>query len=154
MIYLLSVGLAGMIFAATLFTYVKGDRLVVTKGSIGLLIVGFMVLLQSAYTGPMYNVWQKQLTGKAELAQAEWNRQIIIEEAKAKQESAKSWAQAEIERAKGSDEANRIMKQSLGNNENYLRWLWIEKMDKLNGQIVYLPSDGGMPILEAGKTVK
>jgi hypothetical protein len=114
-------------------------------------IIAILIVLQSLYTGPMYNVWKKQLDGRAELAQAEWNRKIVIEEAKAKEESAKSWAAAEVIRAKGSDEANEIMKKSLGGNENYLRWLWIEKMDKLNGQVIYLPADGGIPIMEAAK---
>ena len=37
----------------------------------------------------------------------------------------KALAQAEIERAKGVAEANRIIGDSLKGNESYLRYLWI-----------------------------
>ena len=99
---------------------------------------------------PQYNVWQQRLVGKAELAKAEQNRQIKINEAKAKYEASIYLAEAEIERAKGAAKANKIVAESLGGPEGYLRWLFIEKLDEIqNGQIVYLPTEAGMPILEA-----
>ena len=54
---------------------------------------------------PRYNVWQQEMAGKAEMAKAEQNRRILVEEAKAKLEAEKLNAQAEIERAKGMAEA-------------------------------------------------
>jgi hypothetical protein len=118
----------------------------------GPIVASGLVMAQSLYTGPMYHVWQQQLEGKAELQKAEWNRQIVIQEAEAKKEAANSWADAEVIRARGSNEANAIMAESLGGNENYLRWLWIDKIDKIQGgQVIYLPADGGMPIMEAAK---
>ena len=57
---------------------------------------------------PRYDVWQQEMVGRAELAKAEQNRQIKIEEAKANLEAEKLNAQAEIERAKGAAEAIRI----------------------------------------------
>ena len=48
------------------------------------------------------------MEGKAEVAKAEQNRKIKIEEAKANLEAEKLNAQAEIERAKGAAEAIRI----------------------------------------------
>ncbi len=104
------------------------------------------------YIEPVYNVWQQGLTGEAELARAEQNRQILINEAKAKKESSVFWAEAEIERARGAAEANKIVADSLGGSEGYLRWLFIEKLDEIkSGQIIYLPTEAGIPILEAGK---
>lgn len=32
-----------------------------------------------------------------------------------------------------------------------LRYLWIEKVTGSSNQIVYVPSDGGLPVLEAGR---
>ena len=114
--------------------------------AIVLLIAGGM------YGCPQYNVWQQGLSGQAELARAQQNRQIRIEEALAKKESAKHWADAEIERARGASEANKIVAKSLGGPEGYLRWLFIEKLDEIqSGQIIYIPTEAGMPILEAGK---
>lgn len=84
--------------------------------------VGFVVI---AFTGlgmhgcPQYNVWQQGLSGQAELARAEQNRQIKIQEAKAAEDSAKHLASAEIARAHGV------------------------------AVVVYVPTEANPPILEA-----
>lgn len=120
----------------------------IKRGIWGLLI--FVVLIMGGC--PMYNVWEQGLTGEAALARATQDRQILIEEAIAKKESSVYWAQAEIERAKGAAEANQIVAESLGGPEGYLRWLFIEKLDEIkSGQIIYLPTEAGIPILEAGR---
>lgn len=101
---------------------------------------------------PMYNVWEQGLTGEAALARATQDWQILIEEALAKKESSVHWAAAEVERAKGAAQANQIVAESLGGPEGYLRWLFIEKLDEIkSGQIIYLPTEAGIPILEAGR---
>lgn len=100
---------------------------------------------------PTYNVWQKELAGQAELKQAEWNRQITIREAEAKKESAKALADAEVERARGVAAANKIIGDSLKNNEGYLRYLWITELSENGQNVIYIPTETGMPILEAGK---
>lgn len=100
---------------------------------------------------PLYNVWVKGLSGRAQLNEAEWNRQIIIKEAEAKKQAAKSLAEAEVERAKGVAEANRIIGQSLKNNESYLRYLWIQGLQDGNSEVIYVPTEANMPILEAGR---
>lgn len=100
---------------------------------------------------PRYNVWQQGLAGQAELRRAEQNRQISIQEAKAKRESAVELAQAEVERAKGVAEANRIIGESLKDHEEYLRYLFIHTMDAQSNKIIYIPTEAGLPILEAGQ---
>jgi len=102
---------------------------------------------------PSLKPWWAQQTGKAELAQAEQNRQIAILEATAKEESAKHLAQAEIERAKGVAEANRIIGESLRENEDYLRYLWITDVAGANVDktVVYIPTETNLPLLEAGQ---
>ncbi|MFY7744527.1 MAG: membrane protease subunit [Erythrobacter sp.] len=96
-------------------------------------------------------VWNAETAGEAELAQARQNRQIATLEAEAKLESAKLLAQAEIERAKGVAEANRIVADGLGGPEGYLRYLYIENLSQSQGQIIYVPTEGGLPILETGR---
>lgn len=96
-------------------------------------------------------VWNAETAGEAELAQARQNRQIATLEAEAKLESAKLLAQAEVERAKGVAEANRIVADGLGGPEGYLRYLYIEHLAQSQGQIIYVPTEGGLPILEAGR---
>ena len=124
-----------------------------TFGCIGSVIT--LVILVAGcvclYGCPKYNVWQSGLAGEAELRRAEQNRQITIEEAKAKKESAQMLAEAEITRAKGVAEANRIIGDSLKENEAYLRYLWIDTLNNNNQNVIYIPTEAGMPILEAGK---
>ena len=96
-------------------------------------------------------VWNAETAGEAELAQARQNRQIATLEAEAKLESAKLLAQAEVERAKGVAEANRIVANGLGGPEGYLRYLYIENLSQSQGKIIYVPTEAGLPILEAGK---
>lgn len=98
---------------------------------------------------PMYNVWVKEMRGKASLKEAEWSRQILVEEASARQQAAINLAQAEVERAKGVAEANRIIGESLNENEAYLRYLWIQGLNDGSSEVIYIPTEANLPILEA-----
>ena len=60
-------------------------------------------------------------------------------------------AQGEVIRADGVAKANKIIGQSLKNNEDYLRYLWIHSMGDTKNQVIYVPTETGLPILEAGK---
>lgn len=107
----------------------------------------------SMYGCPRYSVYVKDLEGQAELARATQNRQIKIQEANAEYEAAKALAKAEIERAHGVAEANKIIGDSLKGNEAYLRYLWIQGLQQgATPQVVYVPTEAGLPILEAGRT--
>jgi hypothetical protein len=126
----------------------KGQSLIVVISSIFFMIVVILVLMVGI---PRYNVWQKGLAGKALLKEAEWSRQIAIKEAEAKKESAVALAEAEVLRAKGVAEANRIIGESLKGNEGYLRYLWIQGLQDGSSEVIYVPTEAGLPILEAGK---
>lgn len=99
---------------------------------------------------PWYNVWQQEMSGRAEFAKAEQNRKIKIEEAKANLEAEKLNAQAEIERAKGAAEAIKIENGSL--TPTYIQYLWVRQQANLSDKtVVYIPTEGNLPILEAGR---
>ena len=98
---------------------------------------------------PNYYVWQQNKEGEAELAKAEQNRQIAIQEAKAKEESAKSLANAEVIRAEGVAKANKIIGDSLQNNEAYIHYLWIEALRESSNEVIYIPTEAGIPITES-----
>jgi len=117
------------------------------------LIIGIGIIAGMMYGCPRYEVYQKELAGQAELARATQNRQIKVQEANAEKEAAKLLAEAEIERAKGVAEANKIIGDSLKGNEAYLRYLWINGLQQgSTPQVVYVPTEAGLPILEAGRT--
>ena len=119
---------------------------------IGVGVLALAILIGGMMAGmPRYTVWQQEMSGKAEFAKAEQNRKIKIEEAKALDESAQFQAKAEITRAKGVAEANKIIGDSLKGNESYLRYLWVNQLSDNSQNVIYIPTEAGMPILEAGK---
>ena len=116
------------------------------------IILGVLAVLAVSMAGcPVYNVWDQEQTGKAELARAEQNRQIAIQEAMAKKESAKQLAEAEVIRADGVARANKIIGDSLKNNEDYLRYLFVNNLEHTKNQVIYVPTETNLPILEAGR---
>lgn len=124
-----------------------------TIGTIGtFLLIGIIAL--SMWGCPTYNVWQKEMSGKAELMEARQNRQIAIEEAEARLESAKLDAQSEVERAKGMAEAMDIENNKL--TSKYNQYLFIRSLEKVAQQgdlpqIIYLPSEGMLPVMDVNK---
>jgi regulator of protease activity HflC (stomatin/prohibitin superfamily) len=116
---------------------------------IGGLLVLVIVFWMFGY--PKYRVWQQGLEGEAELKRAEQNRKIAVQEAEAKKEAAKSLADAEVIRAEGVAKANEIIGGSLKGNEEYLRYLWIDNLEKNQNAVIYVPTEAGLPILEAGR---
>ena len=99
---------------------------------------------------PQYRVWSEGKKGQAEYMRAEQNRRIKVEEAKANLDAEKLNAQAEIERAKGAAEAIRIENGSL--TPTYIQYLWVRQQNaNTNNRIIYIPTEAGLPILEAGR---
>lgn len=127
------------------------------ESTITLALVGiglFFIAILWAYfalISPCLSVWQQGKAGEAELARAESNRQIATLEALAKKESAKALADAEVIRAEGVAKANKIIGDSLSGNEGYLRYLWIQGLQTNQMQVVYVPTEANLPILESAR---
>lgn len=115
-------------------------------GAIG--VVGFLALLVG---WPQYRVYQQRLAGEAALAEAQSSRQVAILEARAKKESAISLAEAEVIRAEGAAKANHILQNSLGGPEGYLRYLQIQALQDTQASLIYVPTEAGLPVTEAGR---
>jgi len=103
------------------------------------------------YGMPRYNVYHQELEGEAELAKANFSKQVAIQEAHAKMESAKLLADAEVIRAEGVAKANKIIGDSLTNNEAYLHYLFVNNLEHTQNQIIYVPTEANLPILERRK---
>ena len=119
-------------------------QVLVSVAVVGAIILGLMFGI------PKYNVWQQEMEGKAEMARAEQNRMILVEEAKAKLEAEKLNAQAEIERAKGMAEAMEIENGKL--TSTYNQYLFIRTLEKISDkgslpQIIYTPTEGMVPVM-------
>lgn len=113
--------------------------------------LGILVLTLALWGCPKYNVYSSRQDGMALLAHAQFSREVAVAEAKAKMEAADLLAQADISRARGAAQANVIIGESLKNNEAYLRYLWIQNLENTKGEVIYVPTEAGLPILEAGK---
>lgn len=112
----------------------------------------FLFLGLCMYGCPQYSVYEQRLSGEAELAKANYSKQVMVQDSLARKESAQNLADVEVTRATGVAQANKIIGDSLKNNESYLRWLYIEGLKEKQGQeIIYVPTEAGLPILEAGK---
>jgi hypothetical protein len=129
---------------------------------IGVIVVAALVLVVMFFAiWPGYNVWASGKAGEAELAQADFAKQVQIVNAEANSNAAKFNYETTVTNAKGVAEANKIIGESLKDNPQYLDWLWIENVAKdAKNQIIYVPSGtmgmpqqgiGGLPLTEAGR---
>jgi len=112
-------------------------------------LAGVVIIAGLAFGLPQYGVWTKTLSGKAQLQEAEYTRQVAVLEAQAKKDSAQQLADAEIIRATGVAKANQIIGDSLKDNREYLQYLYITGIEDgaKNGNVtIYVPTEGGMPV--------
>lgn len=118
------------------------------------IIIGaiILILILGAMWGiPNYKVYSRELNGKAQLKEAEWNRQIAIQEAEAEKESAKLKAEAEVIRAGGIAEANAIIAGSI--TPEYIKYKFVEGLNDGNTEVIYVPTEANLPILEAIRNI-
>lgn len=110
---------------------------------------------------PIYSVWTSRKEGEAEQAKATlmgeamlttatFKEKIAVAEASARFKAAAENKKAEIIEAEAVSEAIRVIGSSLQKNDSYLRFQWIKKLDETSNKVVYIPTEAGLPILEAG----
>jgi regulator of protease activity HflC (stomatin/prohibitin superfamily) len=92
------------------------------------------------------------MEGLAELRRAEQNLQIKIQEAKAEFESVIYKKQADSIRAIGTTQANEIISKSL--TPEYIKWKWVERLNDGTGEVIYVPTEANLPILESTKKLQ
>ena len=107
---------------------------------LGLIIV---VMIGSFLVGwPMYRVWQQGLRGEASLARAEQERQIEVEQARAERDAAVLRAEAiAIVGEAARDYPEYRYQEFLGALGQALR-------DGSVDQIIYLPTESGVPLMK------
>ena len=113
--------------------------LLVIAGIIAALMIGI----------PTYRVWQQNMAGRARLAEAEYSRQIMLIEAEMNLQAEELNALAEVARARGAAEAMEIVQEKL--TDMYIRYLWVRQVNLGDANIVYIPTEANLPILEAGR---
>ena len=111
-----------------------------------LTIVAAMVVIAGLMFGlPKYKVWQQEMSGKARLAEATQSRRILIEQAQAEKEAAVLQA-----------EAIKIMGEAAQKYPEYRQQEFIGAFGEALksgtiSQIIYVPTEANIPIMEAGR---
>lgn len=138
------------------FNYTANMTRLVIKILVGILIGLILLVWGWRYAASNYQVYQAEqdkksrvIDAEAELQAAEFQKRIAVQEALAKKDAAQDLADAEVIRAEGVAEANQIIAGSI--TDAYVRWLYVDQLDEIQGQIIYVPTEGGIPILEAGR---
>ena len=85
------------------------------------------------------------MNGKAQLSEAEYAKQVLVEEANANLEAEKLNAQAEVERAKGVADAVDIEGGKI--TDRYIQYLWVKKLNLGNTSVIYVPTENSLPVL-------
>lgn len=128
------------------------DTATILRLAITLIIMALLLTLGGMWGCPKYSVYKQRMDGEAEFAQAVYSKRVKTLEAQAAESSAVFTAAADTIRAQGVARSNAIIGQSLKDNEAYLRWLYIDGFkENKNLQIIYVPTEAGLPILEAGR---
>lgn len=97
---------------------------------------------------------------KYKLYAADIEKRTLISEAKAKAEAAEHTAKAEVTkanyeadrdriRAQGVADSNKLIDSSL--SDQYIKWHYIDQMTRHGNQLIYVPTEGGIPILESSR---
>lgn len=116
-----------------------------TRGITSSIIAGvlalFILIAFWMWVKPQYNLWRAGV-----------ERQIQVKDAESRAVAATSLAKAEVNRARGVAEANKIIANSI--TPEYLRYFYIQELarvESIGGKVIYVPTEAGLPILEAGK---
>lgn len=128
-----------------------GNFATIFTGSTAGLVVILFIVCMAMYGCPQYKVYSQRMEGESELAKATYSKQVAVQEALAKKEAATNLAEADVVRAGGVARANSIIGNSLKDNEAYLRYLYIQALENKQGEVIYVPTEAGLPILEANR---
>lgn len=113
-------------------------------GSIVILVFVLGVLLSFFLGWPYYKVWKQEMNGKAALAEARQSKMIQVEQARAELDSAQLRADAIKTIGIASQKYPEYRTQEfIGAFGEALR-------EGSINQIIYVPTEGNIPILEAG----
>lgn len=109
------------------------------------------VIVWSLWLHPIWKVWASQKSGEADLQQAHKEQQIQVAKAQGRLDAAKINMNAAVIEAQAVSAQIKEIGAQLTEHDLYLKWQWIKMMEeKPNGSVIYVPTEAGLPILEAG----
>lgn len=117
-----------------------------------LIAIVAVLVLWVLFGYPIWRVWASQKQGEADLQQAHKEQQIQVSKAQGRLDAAKLNKEAAVIEAEAVSAQIEKIGANLKNHDLYLKWQWIKMMEeKPDSSVIYVPTEAGMPILEAGK---
>ena len=111
----------------------------------------FGLTLVNKAVGPQLNLYR-----------ANTEKQAVIAEQRAQSEAAEFAARSSVTQAKAKAEAMVIEAQALAESQaiiaetltpEYVQYLYVKAIEGNPNQVIYVPTEAGMPVLEAGRAV-
>jgi hypothetical protein len=101
---------------------------------------------------PRWRVWAAHQEGLADLANARNEQQVQVAQAQGRLDAANLNKQAAIVEAEAVAAQIKEIGEHLRQHDLYLKWQWIKMMEERpENSTIYVPTEAGLPILEAGK---
>lgn len=147
--------LGGQVDQSTIHPYTQSATDILS-GYWSLVIIGVVLLAALVawfgYGYQHWRVWAATMRGEADLANANREQQIQVAQAQGRINAATLNKQAAVIEAEAVALQINEIGTTLTEHDLYLKWQWIEMMRaKPNNSVIYVPTEAGMPILEAGK---
>jgi hypothetical protein len=117
--------------------------------AIGLVAFCIALWLLIGLVGPQLRLYKANTEKKAAIAEARARADAAEYEAERAVEIATAEAEADRVRAEGIADAQAAIDQTL--TSEYIQWYFIDRLDDVEGQIIYVPTEAGVPIPEAGR---
>ncbi len=118
---------------------------------IGVVLIICVIIIWTLFGYPQWNVYSSRMRGEAALQEAMNEQRIQLAEAKARREAASINKEAAIIEAEAVSSQIEKIGAQLTAHDLYLKWQWIKMMEHRKGATIYVPTEAGLPILEAGK---
>lgn len=124
----------------------------IVKAVIGLVV---LILFWVLVGYPRWRVWASHQEGLADLQRAKNEQQIQIAQAQSRLDAATLNKQAAVIEAQAVALQITEIGQQLTAHDLYLKWQWIKMMEERpNNSVIYVPTEAGLPILEANRLRK
>ncbi len=86
---------------------------------------------------PYISIWKAEVQGRAKLRKEHYNQETAVIQAYSKKEIAQLIAESEVIKAQGIAKANKIIGESLANQNICLRCMWMKELKKNNEDIYF-----------------
>ena len=115
----------------------------------GIVFIMVLIVVWALFGRPIWRVWASHQEGLADLQRAKNEQQIQVAEAQARLDAAHLNKQADVVEAEAVALQIHTIGDQLTKHDLYLKWQWIKMMEDRDGETIYVPTEAGLPILEA-----